>query len=98
MIRHIALFRFKEGTTPDTIDHIDAALATLPDIMPEVIAFTTGRDAGITDGSWDYAVVSDLASVEDYRTYASHPDHVDIVKTVVGPHVEQAVRVQFEIP
>jgi hypothetical protein len=97
MIRHIALFRFKEGISPETIDHIDATLATLPDIIPELIAFASGRDAGITQGSWDYAVVSDLASVEDYRAYATHPDHVDIVKTVVGPHVEQVARVQFAI-
>ncbi|GMR02722.1 MAG: hypothetical protein BMS9Abin20_1068 [Acidimicrobiia bacterium] len=97
MIRHVALFRFKEGVTDETIDHIDDVLATLPDIVDEIVTFASGRDVGITDGAWDYAVVSDFASVEDYRTYASNPDHVDMVKNVVGPNVAEAARVQFTV-
>jgi len=95
MIRHVALFRFKEGVTDETIDHIDDVLATLPDIVDEIVTFASGRDVGITDGAWDYAVVSEFASIEDYQTYAASPDHVDMVKNVVGPNVAEAVRVQF---
>lgn len=97
MIRHVAVFRFRDTVTEDDIDEIDRTLATLPSIIPEIISFSSGRDAHITDGAWDYAVVSDFASAEDYLVYATNPQHVDMVKNVVGPHVAEASRTQFEI-
>lgn len=97
MIRHVAIFRFKDDVTDEMIDHIDAVLATLPDIVEEIVAFQVGRSAKITDTSWDYAVVADFASAQDYRTYAEHPDHVAIVKNDVAPHLAEVARTQFRI-
>jgi len=98
MIRHVAVFRFKDSATEAVIHEIDTTLATLPGIIDEVISFSSGRNAHVTDGAWDYAVVSDFATADDYRTYASNPQHVDMVKNVVGPHVAEAARTQFEVP
>ena len=39
MIRHVAVFRFKDSATDAVIDKIDATLATLPAIIPEIISF-----------------------------------------------------------
>lgn len=97
MIRHVAVFRFKDTVTDSLIDEIDEALGALPSIIPEIISFSSGRNAHVTDGAWDYAVVSDFASPEDYLVYATNPRHMDIVKNVVGPHVAEASRTQFEL-
>ena len=97
MIRHVAVFRFKDSATEAVIDEIDATLATLPDIVPEIVSFSSGRNAHVTDGAWDYAVVADFATADDYTTYATNPQHVDMVKNVVGPHVAEASRTQFEV-
>jgi len=97
MIRHVAVFRFTEETTDAVIDTIDAALATLPGIIPEIVSFTSGRNTHIAEGAWDYAVVSDFATPQDYRTYATNPQHVDMVRNVVGPYVAEAARTQFTI-
>jgi hypothetical protein len=97
MIRHVAVFRFKDSATDALIDEIDETLATLPLIIPEIISFSSGRNAQVTEGAWDYAVVSDFASPEDYLVYATDPQHVDMVKNLVGPHVAEASRTQFEI-
>jgi stress responsive alpha/beta barrel protein len=97
MIRHVAVFRFKDGATEAVIDEIDATLATLPGIIPEIVSFSSGRNAHVTDGAWDYAVVADFATAGDYTTYATNPQHVDMVKNVVGPHVAEASRTQFEV-
>ena len=97
MIRHVAVFRFKDSATDAVIDEIDATLATLPAIIPEIISFSSGRNAHVTDGAWDYAVVSDFASPEDYLVYATNSQHVDMVKNLVGPHVLEASRTQFEM-
>jgi hypothetical protein len=97
MIRHVAVFRFKDSATDAVIDEIDAILATLPGIIPEIISFSSGRNSHVTDGAWDYAVVSDFASPEDYLIYATNPQHVNMVKNLVGPHVLEASRTQFEV-
>ena len=97
MIRHVAVFRFKDNVTDAIVDGIDETLATLPSIIPEIVSFSSGRNADITEGAWDYAVVSDFASPEDYLVYASNPQHVDMVKNLVGPHVLEASRTQFEL-
>jgi hypothetical protein len=97
MIRHVAVFRFKDSATDAVIDKIDATLATLPAIIPEIISFSAGRNADITEGAWDYAVVSDFASPEDYLVYATNPQHMDMVKNLVGPRVLEASRTQFKV-
>jgi hypothetical protein len=97
MIRHVAVFRFKDNVTDAIIDEIDETLATLPSFIPEIISFSSGRNANVTEGAWDYAIVSDFASPEDYLVYATNPQHVDMVKNLVGPHVVEASRTQFEV-
>jgi hypothetical protein len=97
MIRHVAVFRFKDNVTDAIIDEIDETLAPLPSFIPEIISFSSGRNANVTEGAWDYAVVSDFASPEDYLVYATNPQHVDMVKNLVGPHVVEASRTQFEV-
>ncbi len=96
MIRHAAIFRFNKGVTDETVAAIDAALATLPDIIPEIVSFRSGRNIGITDGAWDYGVVAEFTTQDDYMTYATNPEHVDMVQNIVGPNVTEAARIQFE--
>ena len=97
MIRHVAVFRFKDSATDAVIDEIDETLATLPSIIPEIISFSSGRNAHVTESAWDYAVVSDFASPQDYLVYAKDPLHRDMVKNVVGPHVAESSRTQFVV-
>jgi len=97
MIRHVALFRFNEDTTEAMIDHIDATLSTLPNLVAEIVTFQCGRNSGITDTSWDYGVVADFLSAEDYNTYALHPGHIAIVKNVIAPHLVDVARAQFQV-
>ena len=97
MIRHVAVFKLSDAATDEVIETIDSVLATLPDIIPEIISFTSGRNAGVTEGAWDYAVVSDFKTADDYTTYATNPDHVSMVKNVVGPYVVESARTQFKV-
>ncbi|MGI9667709.1 MAG: Dabb family protein [Acidimicrobiia bacterium] len=95
MIRHIALFKFTDDVTPDGIDTLDTTLRGLPASIDAIEAYTCGRDLGILDGNWDYAVVADFASVEAYHEYANHPDHVAASVNVAKPMMAQSMRVQF---
>ncbi|MEY2456505.1 MAG: hypothetical protein QOK06_1599, partial [Acidimicrobiaceae bacterium] len=59
-LRHVVLFRWKEGTTVEQIAAIEDGLAGLPAAIPELVDYRFGSDAGLADGNWDFAVVADL--------------------------------------
>ena len=96
--RHVALFRWKDGTTPEDIAAIEETLATLPGLIPELVEYHFGRDAGVDEGSWDFAVVAGVASVEDYVTYRDHPAHQAAIAERIRPHIAQRAAVQHRLP
>lgn len=97
-IRHVAMFTFTDGVTESQIDALDEALRSLPGLVDEIEAFTCGRDLRLADGTWDYVVVADFASIDAYASYASHADHVAILDESVKPLVAGIQRVQFALP
>ena len=96
MIRHVVLLAWKDGTTPDQIASIDAALARMPEVMPFIRRYEIGRDLGI-NGSHDFAIVADFDNETDYRTYAEHPDHQAVLTELLAPVVESKARVQYTV-
>ena len=97
MIRHIAMMRWNEDTTDEQIDEVKAALATMPELIPQIKAYAFGSDLELSEGTEDFAVVADFASVEDYKTYANDQRHKDIITAHVLPIVDQTFRVQFTV-
>ena len=63
----------------------------------EILSYSFGRDLGLGDGTYDYAVVGDFNSAEDFRTYSAHPEHVRVVATCIKPILKDVVRVQMEV-
>ena len=96
-LRHVVLFRWKDDTTPEHIAAIEDALASLPALIPELIEYHFGRDAGLSDGNWDFVVVADLASVEDWETYRDHPAHQAAIIERIRPHVAERAAVQHHL-
>jgi hypothetical protein len=97
MMRHIAVFRFRDGTTDEEIASVDRGLAALPALIPEIEAYNFGRDLGVADGTWDYAVAADFADEAAFKLYAGHPDHVRVVETFVKPLVVETARTQINL-
>jgi len=96
MFHHVAMFRFKDGTTAEQIEAVGTALGALPDQIDVLLGYRFGPDAGITEGSWSFVVIADLADSSDYPSYKNHPAHVAVVNDLIAPIVAQAARVQFE--
>lgn len=94
-LRHIVLFRFADGTTETQIAELAAGLGSLPDAIPEIESYQHGPDAGVNDTSWDYAVVGDFASTDDYLAYRDHPVHQHVIRTLVLPLVTDRASVQL---
>jgi hypothetical protein len=96
-IRHIVLFRFAEGTTDQQVAELSAGLSALPQEIAAIRSYRHGPDAGIVDTSWDYAVIGDFESVEDYLTYRNHPIHQQLIRDKVEPIAEARASVQLQV-
>lgn len=97
MIRHIVLFRWKEGTTPAQVAAALDGLRALPAQIPEIRAYVVGTDVGGMEGHWDVAVTGDFADLAAFRVYFDHPAHQAVVKERILPIREARAVVQVEI-
>lgn len=84
-VRHIALFKFAEGTSEEDIAGISRTLQALPGQIPALRNYTAGPDLGLSDGTWDYAVVADVDDLPSFEAYRDHPEHRRVVTDVIGP-------------
>lgn len=98
-LRHVVMFRFAEGTTDDQRAALASGLAGMPAATGAIDAerYRHGPDAGLNPVSWDYVVVADFASADDYLTYRDHPDHRALIRDLVEPIVAERASVQYEI-
>jgi quinol monooxygenase YgiN len=96
MIRHCVLFRWLPDTTDDQVDEIAKLLREYVATLDGVVSYRFGRDIGVTDGTYDFAVVGDFESRDAYLTYRDSPRHVEIVKGVVAQLLAERASVQFE--
>ena len=96
MIHHVAMFRFKEGTTAEQVNAATTALEALPSQIDVLIECRCGPDVGIMERAWDYVIVADVADADDFATYRDHPAHRAVVTEFMAPIIAEGARVQFE--
>jgi hypothetical protein len=97
VLRHVAVFRWKTGTTGEQVDAIVAALATLPGEIPEIRAYHFGPDAGLVPANFDFCVVADLDDEAAWAVYRDNPVHRRIIEELISPFVDTRVAVQYVI-
>ena len=99
MIRHIAAFRFNPTVSTEKIFDLERAVATLPDHIPVIKSFTHGPDLHLwPEGTnYDYVVVADFDSEQDYRDYAIDTHHQEMIKKHLLPILKERAAIQFEI-
>ena len=94
MIRHVVMWKFKEGTE-EQMNEFLTRLQALYGVIPQIKAQQVGRDiAG--GGNYDAVLVSDFESLEDLEIYRVHPRHV-AVGEFMGPVRESRSCVDFEL-
>ncbi len=97
MLRHVVLFKFAAGVTGDQIAGLEAGLATLPGAIPGIARYEFGRDLGLADGNFDFALVADFDDAAAYRAYGADDTHRQVIADHVRPIVDAVVRVQYEV-
>ena len=95
MVRHIVLFRFKDGASIEGKERLIDSLKGLKDQIPLVMELEVGTDIGGKPNSYDIALNSVFERLDDVEKYAIHPDHVKVVE-MVKELCESSVKVDFE--
>ena len=97
-LRHVVMFRFAEGTTDEQVQALADGLDGMPATVGTMADYRHGRDAGINETTYDYVVVGDFATVDDYLVYRDHPDHLALIRDLVRPILAERASIQFELP
>ena len=95
--RHVVMFTWADDVDPSHGETVSASLSTLPGLIPEIAAYHHGPDAGVNEGNFDYVVVADFGSREDYLVYRDHPDHRAVIAAVITGRVGARAAVQYDI-
>lgn len=96
MIRHVVMFRWKPDTVAEDVDSVVARLQTMPALIPQIREYRFGADLRINDANWDFVVVADFATADDYLAYRDDPHHRALVAEAIGPHLDERASVQYE--
>ncbi len=98
MLRHVVLFKFKEGTSPEKIAEIEQAFAALPKKIDAIKCFEWGTnnspeglDQGLT-----HAFLVTFADAKGRDVYLPHPAHKEFV-SILRPHLDKAVVVDYYV-
>jgi len=94
-MRHLVVLRWRDGTSPEQIAAVEAALADLPALIPELCSYHHGPDLGLGAGRWDYGIVAGCADVDDWRAYDRHPAHQKVLVDLIRPHLADRAAVQI---
>ena len=77
MIKHIVMWKFKEGEQENMLLFRDRLLA-LKGKIPEIRAMEVGININPSDRSYDAVLVSEFDSLEALKAYSTNPLHVEV--------------------
>ena len=97
VLRHIVLFKFKDGVLPDTIRAIEAAFKNLKNEIPTIKGFEWGLNNSTEklDQGLTHCFVVTFASEKDRDAYIPNPIHQAFVKKFAEPYVDKVCVVDF---
>ncbi len=98
MLRHVVLFRWAPGTTDAQVASVTEGLAALPAAVAEIRSYRFGPDLGLSDGSFDFALVADFADRAAWETYRDHPVHRAFIAEHITPVLADRAVAQYEVP
>ncbi len=96
LLRHVVLFKFKDGTAAADIKQVETAFAALPAQIKEVKAFEWGINnspEGLAEGFTHCFFVS-FDSEADRAVYLVHPAHKAFVATL-APYLDKPLVLDY---
>ena len=96
MLRHVVLFKFKDGSTPEDIKKIEDAFSALADKINLIKDYEWGTHSSpenLNQGLTHCFLVT-FASDKDRDDYLVHPDHKAFVEVLL-PYLDKATVVDY---
>jgi len=84
MLRHVVLLKFNETCSEAQVQALVDGMNGLAGQVPQLLSLKHGKDAGLSGGDYDYALVADFASEADYAAYLAHPAHRAVGASIVA--------------
>lgn len=99
MVRHIVMFKLKEFATPADkeakMQEIKEKLEALIDKINVLRMIRVDFNCN-PEETWDIILTTEMDSLDDVNTYATHPEHVAIAKGIIGPVKADRACVDYE--
>ena len=95
MLHHVVTFQLKPDAPADQVERIAEAVYALGTTLPEVRTVAVGRDLALREGNASFAIAAQFDDVDGFKVHADHPEHVRIIKELIGPFIESRSPVQF---
>lgn len=96
MFRHVVMFRWNDDVDTQHIAAAGAALDAVVTDIAEVGDYRHGPDLGLVEGNFDYVIVGEFASVDDYIVYRDHPEHQRVIEEYIKGRVSARAAVQYD--
>jgi len=91
------MFKWEDGVDDDHVAAVAAGLDNLAATIDEIRQYRHGSDAGLSDQNYDYVVVGDFDSVDDYAVYRDHPVHQEFIVELIADRITERAAVQYVI-
>ena len=91
MIVHIVMFQFKDEKKSENLAKVKILLEELVDKIPTLLTMEVGINFNQSDRAFDLVLYSTFNSIDDLKSYAVHPAHLDVVKVIKELSIESKV-------
>ena len=95
-VRHVVLFKFKDGATPEQVKKIEDAFRALPSKIPQIAGFEWGTNMspeGLSQG-FTHCFFLTFKTPADRDVYLPHPAHKEFGK-LLRPYLDKVLVIDF---
>ena len=96
MIKHIVMWKFKDGVAKADKLEMKRQLEALKGVVPSLVDIEVGLNLAAGDAAKDMVLYSEFQTLEDLNAYAGHSEHLKVVEFVKPLVCERAV-VDYEL-
>lgn len=96
VLRHVVLFKFKDGADPAGIKKVEEAFRALPAKIKEIQSLEWGKNnspENLNQG-FTHCFFVTFKSEADRAVYLPHPDHKEFGK-ILGPYLDKVLVVDY---
>ncbi len=96
VLRHVVLFKFKDGATDEQIRQIENAFCALPDKVDAIYDLEWGTDVSVENRQqgFTHCFFVTFLSEADRAKYIPHPAHKAFGK-LLGPHLNKVLVIDY---